>query len=115
MQDTWGGESDEQGIRVSWNTGLYEWHTEVNHQFNAELIYHHPKSNLTFAVFLASSLFWFLQKKFAEESTDTKLDGQYMVKKKKAYFSLSFYKGDTRLKTAKILYRRWGGGCMFGI
>lgn len=61
MQDTWGGESDEQGIRVSWNqfpdTGLYEWHTEVNHQFNAELIYHHPKSNLTFAVFLASSLF----------------------------------------------------------
>lgn len=61
MQDTWGGESDVQRIRVSWNqfpdTGLHEWHTEVNHQFNAELIYHHPKSNLTFAVFLASSLF----------------------------------------------------------
>lgn len=67
MQDAWGGESDEQGIRVSWiqfpDTGLYEWHTEVNHQFNAEFIYHHPKSNLTFAVFLASSLFWFKKKK----------------------------------------------------
>lgn len=54
------GQVVSRELRASWkqlpDAGLYEWHTEVNHQFHVELIYH-PKANLTFTVILASSLF----------------------------------------------------------
>lgn len=101
-----------RGLRTSWkhipNTGLYKWHTEVNHQFNVLLI-QHPKTNLTFAVILLQVCSDSYQK-FAEECADVKLDGQYMVTKI-PILSLAFTKEARVYKQQNTLQKR---GCILG-